>query len=80
MENAKMKTLNMKLALTALAIAMLATPALAKTHQQGSAKLQDSSGTGVVQQSQVPQYPDGGLRSGTANSFQSGAEFNLRTD
>jgi hypothetical protein len=81
MENAKMKTLNMKLALSALAIAMLATPALAKTHQQVSAKqLQDYSGTGVVQQDQVPQYPDGGLRSGTANSYQSGAEFNLRTN
>ena len=76
----KMKTLNMKLALSALAIAMLATPALAKTHQQVTAKQLQDSGTGMMQQSQVPQYPDGGLRSGTANSFQSGAEFNLRTD
>ena len=76
-----MKTLNMKLALSALAIAMLATPALAKTHQQVSAKqLRDYSGTGVVQQGQVPHYPDGGLRSGTAESYQSGAEFNLRTN
>jgi hypothetical protein len=71
-----MKSLNVKLAMSALAIAMLATPALAKTQQTRS--LQDYAGTSAVTQSQVPQYPNGGAgRTGTAESYQSGAEFNL---
>jgi hypothetical protein len=72
-----MKSINIKLAMCTVAIAMLATPALAKTHQQ-TRDLQDYAGTGAIQQSQVPQYPNGGAgRTGTAESYQSGAEFNL---
>jgi hypothetical protein len=72
-----MKSINMKLAMSAVAIAMLATPALAKTQKQAR-DLQDYAGTGAVQQSQIPQYPSGGAgRTGTAESYQSGAEFGL---
>jgi hypothetical protein len=68
-----MKSLNMKLALSALAIAMLATPALAKTHQHVTKEqLQDYSGS---VQPMPEHYPNGGLRSGTADSVQSGAMF-----
>jgi hypothetical protein len=71
-----MKSLNMKLALSALAIAMLATPALAKTHHQARDS-QDYVGSAAVQPA-PEHYPDGGAgRTGTAESFQSGAEFNL---
>jgi hypothetical protein len=69
-----MKTFNMSFALTALAISMLATPALAKTHQHvAKEQLQDYSGS---VQPMPEHYPNGGLRSGTADSVQSGAEFN----
>jgi hypothetical protein len=72
-----MKSINMKLAMSALAIAMLATPALAKTQKQAR-DVQDYAGTAAVQQSQVPHYPDGAAsRTGTAESYQSGAEFGL---
>ena len=58
-----MKSLKIKLAMSALAIAMLATPALA-------------AGT-ATQQDPVSHYPDGGAgRTGTAQSYQSGAIFN----
>ncbi|MGA2891967.1 MAG: hypothetical protein ABSE22_03805 [Xanthobacteraceae bacterium] len=68
-----MKSLNRKLALSAVAIAMLATPALAaRTHQQPQRPVYDTV------QSQVGTYPDGGAdRTGTAASVQSGAEFNV---
>jgi hypothetical protein len=69
-----MKTFNMSFALTALAISMLATPALAKTHPHvAKEQLQDYSGS---VQPMPEHYPNGGLRSGTADSVQSGAEFN----
>ena len=72
-----MKSLNMKLALSAVAIAMLATPALAKTHQQASTRqLQDYAGTAAVQPEQF-QYPNGAAKTGTAEAEQSGADFNL---
>jgi hypothetical protein len=70
-----MKSLNMKLAFSALAIAMLATPALAKTHHQARDG-QDYVGSASVQPA-PEHYPNGGSRSGTAESVQSGAEFNL---
>jgi uncharacterized lipoprotein len=70
-----MKSLNMKLVMSALAVAMLATPALAKTHRQ-TRDLQDYAGSAAVQTA-PEHYPNGGARSGTADSVQSGAEFNL---
>jgi hypothetical protein len=81
-ENRKMKSLNMKLALSAvaIAIAMLATPALAKTHRHVSTQQQqqNDAGTSAIQQGPVLHYPNGGVgRTGTAQSLESGAEFNL---
>jgi hypothetical protein len=72
-----MKSLNMKLVLTAVGLAMLATPALAqKQHRQPiPQQLQDS--TVNPDQNYVGTYPNGALRSGSAESVQSGAEFNL---
>ena len=69
-----MKSLNQKLVLSALTIAMLATPALAKEHQTAASRQQSYIGT---QQAEVPHYPNGGLRTGSAQNTQSGAEFNL---
>jgi hypothetical protein len=70
-----MKSLNTKLALAAVAIAALATPALAaRSHQ---VRQPDYSASAPVQ-SQVGVYPDGGARTGTAESVQSGAEFNVQ--
>jgi hypothetical protein len=69
-----MKSLNRKLALSALAIAMLATPALAKEHQTAASRQQSITAT---QQAQIPHYPNGGLRSGSAQDIQSGTDFNL---
>lgn len=69
-----MKSLIRKLALSALAIAMLATPALAKEHQTAASRQQ---GTIATQQAEAPHYPNGGLKSGSADSFRSGAEFDL---
>jgi hypothetical protein len=72
-----MKSLNMKLAMSAIAIAMLATPALARTHQQLSTKqLQDYAGTAAVQPDQL-RYPNGATKTGSAESVESGADFNL---
>jgi uncharacterized protein YdeI (BOF family) len=70
-----MKSINMKLVMSALAIAMLATPALAKTHRQAR-DLQDSAGTTTVQPEQF-QYPNGATKTGSAESEESGADFNL---
>jgi hypothetical protein len=72
-----MKSLNTKLALSALAVALLATPALAKSHQHISREqIQDYAGSASVQP--LPEhYPNGAARTGTADSVQSGAEFNL---
>jgi hypothetical protein len=59
-----MTSLKIKLAMSAIAIAMLATPALA-------------AGTTGTQQGPISHYPDGGAgRTGTAQSYQSGAMFN----
>jgi len=67
-----MKSLNMKLALTAVAIAMLATPALAQRqqHQQQQAQYQTAPGD-------VGTYPNGAPKTGSAESQQDGADFNL---
>jgi hypothetical protein len=72
-----MKSLNMKLALSAVAIAMLATPALAaRSHTQVSQRPIYDTYQGD-QGAQVETYPNGAGRTGTAESVQSGAEFNL---
>jgi hypothetical protein len=67
-----MKSLKTKLALSALAVAVLATPAFAQrvVHRQ----TQDYSSV----QQPVEHYPNGGAgRTGTAESYENGNEFNL---
>jgi hypothetical protein len=75
-----MKSLNTKLMLSALGVALLATPAFAqRPHQQLSnqqSQLQDYAGN-AIQNPPVLHYPNGATRSGSAESVQSGAEFNL---
>jgi hypothetical protein len=62
-----MKSLNTKLALAAVGIAMLATPAFAQTQRQNNS---------YTQQQSADHYPNGSLASGSADAVQSGAEFN----
>ena len=70
-----MKSFNTKLALTAVAIAMLATPALAaRSHARVERPVYDT--TQSVQQ-QVGTYPNGAAKTGTAENTQDGAAFNL---
>jgi hypothetical protein len=67
-----------KLVLSALAIAMLATPALAasKHHPQASYEgLQNS--TVAPTNSTVGVYPNGAIRSGSVYSRESGADDNV---
>jgi hypothetical protein len=74
-----MKSLKMKLALSAVAIAMLATPALAQRvrHHALSQQTQSQDYTGDQAAQQPLHYPNGATRSGSEESFESGAEFNL---
>jgi len=65
--------LNTKLILSAVGIALLATPALAQeSYRHASSRnlynYQTNNPAGV--------YPNGATRSGSADSVQSGAEFN----
>jgi hypothetical protein len=78
-----MKTINTKLALSALAVAMLATPALAQqqtSHRQQPAYssyqgLQNSA-AGYPNPA-VGTYPNGATRSGSVYSRESGADDNV---
>jgi hypothetical protein len=77
-----MKSLNIKLALGAVAVAMLATPAFAqRPHQRVSntqqMQTQDYAGSGY--QNVAPlHYPDFGAdRTGSLESQESGAQFGL---
>jgi hypothetical protein len=77
-----MKSLNIKLALSAVAIALLATPAFAQRphHRVQNEQLQpqDSVGGEAYQNGPALHYPDGGAdRTGTLESQESGALFNL---
>jgi hypothetical protein len=73
----KMKAFNTKLVLSALAVALIATPALAERphHQASHPLLQGPSAN--VESGYVGTYPNGASRSGSAYSVESGAEFNL---
>lgn len=72
-----MKSLNTKLALTALGVALLATPAFAqRPHHQVTHQQTEDSATPVAP-NVVGTYPNGATRSGSAESVESGAEFNL---
>jgi hypothetical protein len=72
-----MKSLNIKLALSALAIAMLATPALAARSQQQVQERPQYSTNELAQRGEVFTYPNGATFTGTAESRESGAGFNL---
>jgi hypothetical protein len=72
-----MKSLNTKLLLSALGVALLATPAFAQQaqwHRQSQGLYNDYS---YQQANPVGVYPNGASRSGSAESVESGAEFNL---
>jgi hypothetical protein len=80
-----MKSLNTKLMLSALAIAVLATPALAQqqSHRQTSSYssyqgyegLQNSAAG--AQNTVVGTYPNGAIRGGSVYSRESGADDNV---
>jgi hypothetical protein len=75
-----MKSLNIKLALTALAVATLATPAFAQRQHQRvqTDQLQDYAGGQAYQSGPALHYPDFSAgRTGTVESEESGALFNL---
>jgi hypothetical protein len=67
-----MRVLNKKLLWSALAIAVLTTPALAQhQHRLGS------QATHARVQSPALQYPNGELKTGSARNAEYGAEYNL---
>jgi len=75
-----MKSLNTKLAFSALIVAALATPAFAQGHHSRR-QLEDYAGpvqqyADPIQQAEPLHYPNGAARTGTAESYQSGAMFN----
>jgi hypothetical protein len=72
-----MKSLNMKLVLTAVGLAMLATPALAQKqhHQPVQQPAQGYSNT--TDPNYVGTYPNGAARTGSAENVESGAQDNL---
>ena len=75
-----MKSLNMKLALSALAVATLATPAFAQRQHQRVQydHLQDYAGSSAYQGGPALHYPDFGAdRTGSLESQESGAQFSL---
>jgi hypothetical protein len=66
-----MKSLNAKIALTALGVAIIATPASAQRLHRPAA------GYVATQGAPVEHYPNGAQKTGTAANRDSGAEFNL---
>ena len=75
-----MKSLNIKLVLTALAVATLATPAFAQRHHQRvqTDQLQDYAGSQAYQSAPALHYPDFSAgRTGSVESQESGALFDL---
>ena len=71
-----MKTISTKLALSALAIAMLATPALAAGKHHPAAAYQGLQNS-AVGQTDVGTYPNFSTRTGSAWSLESGAADNV---
>jgi hypothetical protein len=72
-----MKSLSTKFAFSALAVAMLATPAFAaRSHAHAVQRPIYDSVQSYPQE--IGTYPNGAARTGTADSLQSGAEFNLQ--
>jgi hypothetical protein len=76
MENPTMKSLNMKLMLSAVGVALLMTPALAQNQSQKPHR-QSSQQEVQSQYNDVGTYPNGASRSGSVYSRESGADDNL---
>jgi hypothetical protein len=73
-----MKSLSTKLILSALGVALLATPAFAAKHHQASYQgLQNSAAGAPVPTTDVGTYPNGATRTGSAYSRESGADENV---
>jgi len=77
-----MKTIGTKLALSALAVVMLATPALAAGKHHPAANTDQTTTYQGLQNSAAGQmnvgtYPNGASRSGSAYSLDSGAADNV---
>ena len=71
----KMKSLNMKLVVSAVGIAMLATPAFAaRLHEKVHHRPTYDT---TMQSNPLGTYPNGAERTGSAASVESGAEFNV---
>jgi hypothetical protein len=71
-----MKSLTTKLVLSALGVALLATPAFAQKHHATYQGLQNST-VGSAPTSDVGTYPNGATRSGSVYSRESGADDNV---
>jgi hypothetical protein len=71
-----MNSLSTKLAFSALVVAALATPAFAQGHHSRR-QLEDYAGSAAIQEAQPLHYPNGAAKTGTAESYQDGAMFNL---
>jgi hypothetical protein len=71
-----MKSLNTKLVLSALGIALLATPAFAAKHKTSYEGLQNSA-QGYAPTNSVGTYPNGAQVTGSVYSRESGAEDNV---
>jgi hypothetical protein len=72
-----MKSLNTKLVLSALGIALLATPAFAAKHKDSYEGLQNSAAGYTDQSSDIGTYPNGTAYSGSVLSRESGARDNV---
>ena len=73
-----MKSLSTKLILSALGVALLATPAFAAKHHQASYQgLQNLAAGAPAPTTDVGTYPNGATRTGSAYSRESGADDNV---
>ena len=72
-----MKSINTRLLMSAVAVAILVTPALAATRKQDPAQrpLYNAMQPGQVE---TYSYPNGAAKTGTADNVESGAVFNLQ--
>ena len=72
-----MKSLSTKLVLSALGVALLATPAFAAKHHASYQGLQNSAAGTPAPTTDVGTYPNGATRTGSAYSRDSGADDNV---
>ena len=73
-----MKSLSTKLVLSALGVALLATPAFAAKHYPASYQgLQNSTAGATAPSTDVGTYPNGATRGGGVYSRESGADDNV---